>query len=577
MSGIVNDAVLRALAALMPLGAVVEERRMLRRIRERADSQRALRDALGITPTTPISAYDDATRARVEHLVAQTPGARGATTSGTTGAPKVLAYTRERLKLYQRDSVSFGIRTFARLHLERPRLFILASLKVDDSFASLVLHERATHTPWLAGLIEPSRLLAEPRLQELVREHGANAVRLWLLLVTDPGILYATNPSTLATFFTDVTERWSAASALVRRHAAGDLAGDPALARVVRRAGSADAKERLARAARTEAAPPIHELLPGLRAFVTWDGGSTTAFLAELRRHLPAARFTHVPLYSMSTEAIETVPVFVDDPRTRPEQALAFLPLGARVLVELLPFADGDTALSERAPHELPDDPTALIRPAQAVPGARYTLIVSDPWGLVRYQTEDVFLCARLVHGLPDLRFLFRRGLAWSFTGEKLTGEQLAAAFSTLRARFPVLSEGVELTVVPAGPGERAPHESVPGYVLVLAPTRPSAAAAVQALPHEPIADALDAALRAHNHEFENKRASGRLGGFTVAHVPYEALAQALDRRSEGAHDEALRPWESQFKLNPLVKVRWGALRARLSQHGSSADASSRR
>lgn len=525
-----NDVVARLMVAAVPLAARLAERSMARRIARFDEEQALLRARYGIRDDTPVRGYDEETRARVRAFAAATAGARIATTSGTTGEPKEIAYTRERLDLYRRDSTSIALRAYARYGVRRPGMFILASLKTDDSFASFVLHGRGSTPPRLAGLVEPSRWMSDPALARLTSEHGATAARLWLMLVSSPGMLYATNPSTLVAFFTELVERWRASTEPVRRFVAGDLSSDPALARVVRAVGALGWRERLERVAAATAPLPVEHMLPALRGWCGWDGGYVKAFLPEAYRHLPPERFIHLPMYSMSTETIETLTWFDDDGEPR------YLPLGPGVLYELLP--DG-----------APDESAHLLPPTSVRPGDVVSMVVSDPWGLRRYQTEDLFECRGRVRGLPDLRFLRRRGLAWSFTGEKLTGEQLAASYEELRARFPALSCGVELVCFPSHPdGERSP-----GYKLILAPT--TGRHVDVDLPS--VAAALDASLGRLNRELADKLESGRLAATRALVVPHEMLAIALDRRTHDDEDVAQRAWESQFKLAPLVKKRW--------------------
>lgn len=532
-----NELASRLLVAGIPLASALATRAMAKRIERFPAEQAALRERYGVTPDTPLRGYDDETRAAVLAFARAQADARIATTSGSTGAPKQIAYTRARLKQYQRDSYSVGMRAYARHRVRRPGIFIFASLKADDSFASLVLENRRVWPPWLLGLIEPSRYLSHPALLRYADEHGANAARLWLMTVADPGLLYATNPSTLAVFFSDVTARWRESTALVRRFVGGELDDDEDLQRIARRVGTAGFRARLDEVARADAPLPVWSYLPGLCAWCSWDGGYVTSFLAQVRRHLPGERYAHVPMYSMSTETIETLTWFDDDGEAR------FLPLGPGVLYELLPEGAAD-------------DPAQLVPATSAEPGRVYSMVVSDPWGLRRYQTDDLFRCEALVRGLPDLRFLRRRGLAYSFTGEKLTGEQLSLAFDELRRAFPALQEGVELACFPSHPEEGA----LPGYRLALAVTR----AGELDLDLDAVAAALDQALMRLNTELKDKRDSGRLRPTVAVVVPYEALAAALDTRTVSDDDVNKRAWESQFKLTPLVKTPWEQVAARL-------------
>jgi hypothetical protein len=541
------------LRALVPVGAALARADMARRRRRFVVEQQALRARYGVGDDTPIVGYDDDTRSRILALAAADARVRLATTSGSTGAPKQLAYPPARVASYARDSAAIAVQAFAWLRLPHPSLFVLASEQEDDSFASLVLHRRRRRPPFFAGVVEPSRHLRDPVFADVIARHGLNAARLLLLTLTDPGLLYATNPSTLAGFFADLEAHWPARVAAIddwraRQH-------EPAVRAFQRRAGVGDVAGRLQAVLSTTTMPPPTTWLPSLRGWVGWDGGYVTAFLPTVHGYLPPDRVRQVPMYSMSTEVIETLTVFVgsggivDDD----DEPLAWLPLGPGVLVELLPEEDGVVDAGS-------DDPRRLIRPGQAEPGRVYSLVVSDPWGLRRYQTDDLFVCRRLVDGLPDLRFLRRRGLAWSFTGEKLTGEQVQAALDVVRARFPTLPADVERCCFPTQPTTTA----LPGYVLVLAPTTSTSLAAMDAFDVAAVAAVFDEALAAQNAEWRAKRQSGRLAPTRAVVVPHEALAMAYDRRTDGEASVAARAWESQFKLTPLVKRRWEDVAARL-------------
>lgn len=167
----------------------------------------------------------------------------------------------------------------------------------------------------------------------------------------------------------------------------------------------------------------------------------------------------------------------------------------------------------------------------------------------MRYQTEDIFRCVGRLGPCPDLRFLRRRGLTWSFTGEKLTGEQIDSALGALRAEEPQLRE-LQLTCLPT----RASAASQPGYVIVAA--HPAASGAVWLDDEElraALAERFDRQLAEANAEYRDKRESARLAAPRFALVAYEELAAALDRRTLSDEDRAVRNWESQFKLTPLT------------------------
>ena len=53
---------------------------------------------------------------------------------------------------------------------------------------------------------------------------------------------------------------------------------------------------------------PLPACIPALHAYCSWDGGYVGTFLQSVQRHLPPDRFTHIPMYSMSTETVQTLP-----------------------------------------------------------------------------------------------------------------------------------------------------------------------------------------------------------------------------------------------------------------------------
>jgi hypothetical protein len=527
-----NDLVRAFALRAIPLLAAWFHHRFERRIDRHAADQAALRERYGIATGTPIRPYDELTRAAILALASSRPEVRLAYTSGSTSEPKALAYPPERLASFRQDSRSVGVRAWARYGLRQPSIFVLSSLALDASFASLVVHQ-AREPSLITGLIEPARYLFQPAAAERIERYGATAVRLWLMLLSDPGLIYSTNPSTLAVFLSEVHDDWPRATAMVRDWVAGDpRAVDAGTRRIASRVAAGGSERRLRLVAAASTPPPISTWLPGLGAYCCWDGGYVTAFLRQIHRWLPPERYVHIPMYAMSTETIETLTWLGDDGPPR------FLPLGPGVLYELLPEA-------------APDAPEHLLRTDQAEVGQTYALVVSDPWGLRRYQTEDLFLCAGHVRGVPDLRFQRRRGLTWSFTGEKLTGEQLSEAYARLEAEVPALvTVAAQLTLLPSWPDA----EALPRYHLVVAHPGQRPAAPLDA---DLLSCRLDELLAGINEEYRAKRTSQRLAP-PVAHVlPYDTVAEHLDAARTGGSTGNARGWDSQFKLMPLTRRLW--------------------
>lgn len=515
MRGLMNDALrwwIRQLVVLLGHGLELWHRR---RIAGFEATQARLRQGYGLGAETPIRGFDEVQR---DAVLAQAQAAGGevlwAATSGSTREPKRLAYTRARVRRVKWAYAESFARLYARLGIRRSSLYVFSALKRDDSLTALMLDEPRM-PPYLSTLQAPYRVHAHPEVQALVERYGAVAVRMFVLVVSNPGLLYATNPSTLSTFFDRVEEDFASASALIR-----DLVSRPSdLPKVVptlrRRLDSAGAEARLRKVAAAEMSLPVADWLPGLEAYVTWDGGSLAPFLRRLEQHLPPERYRRVPMYSMSTETVETVSHYAAD-------GVAFLPLASGVYYELLP-------------EGAPDEPAQLVRGHEAEVGQRYLLVVSDRYGLRRYQTEDIFRVERSVEGLPDLRFERRRGLSFSFTGEKLTGEQASLAFERVRAELGLGSEAF-LSLLPQAPAGAA----VPYYELAVV-------AAGREFELEALAQRVDAALAEINSEYAAKRETGRLGPVVARVYSVEAFAELVGgERHRGS-------WEAQLKFLPLV------------------------
>lgn len=55
-----------------------------------------------------------------------------------------------------------------------------------------------------------------------------------------------------------------------------------------------------------------------------------------------------------------------------------------------------------------------LLKPWELQSGKRYGMVVSNRYGLARYDTEDLFLCSGTVHDTPIITFVGRAGLQHS-------------------------------------------------------------------------------------------------------------------------------------------------------------------
>ncbi len=537
LAGAANDAVRRVLRGGLRTAGRLFEVDMELRIRRFAATQARLTRRYRLDAATPIRPYDDDTRRAVEAYAATRHGARFAFTSGSTKQPKKIAFTKRRLLTIKAGSLSVATRLLARNPDWHLGLFILAALREDDTLSSLII-DWDQDVPWLSGLLMPAKYLAHPSVARLIPVYGATAARLFLLVLSNPALIYSTNPSTLALFLTDIHHGWAAATRLVREFVNQPASFDDGLQRVARQLASAGWRERLAMVAAADVPIPVERYVPGLAAYVCWDGGYVRPFLDQIAAFLPRERFRLVPMYSMSTETVETLNHFDGD-------QVRFLPVAPGVVYEFIPEGADDR-------------PEHLIAAAALVPGRTYAMVVSDPYGLRRYQTDDLFRCEAKVGDAPDLRFLRRRGLTYSFTGEKLTDQHVGLAFDRLREDFPLLRQrGIQLTLIPSRPADA----TVPQYRLVLAvPGEAPDGVASQTLGE--LAAAFDRHLGDANQEFASKLRSGRLGPSAVTVLPYDVLAARLDGKVQDQADVVFRRWDSQFKLLPLYTRLWEDLAA---------------
>lgn len=518
MRGLIHDAVRWWIGRLIVLLGRALEWRHRRRITTFDRVQAELRRRYAIEADTPIRGFDSVQRQAVEAR-ARAGGGKVvfAATSGTTAEAKQVAYAPSRVRAVKWVYMDTFARAYAALAIQRPSLYVFSALKRDDSLTALLLDEPRL-PPYLSTLQAPYRVHAHPEMQALVERYGTTAVRLFVLAISNPGVLYATNPSTLSTFFDRVETDFGSARALIRDFVAAPARFHPIVRAIRRRLDARGAEARLQAIAESSAPLPIAQWLPALEAYVTWDGGDLAPFLRRLETHLDPARYRRVPMYSMSTETVETVSHYHPG-------GVAFLPLAPGVYYELL--AEG-----------APDEPARLCAPRSAEVGSRYLLVVSDRYGLVRYQTEDLFEVAGLVGGLPDLRFVRRRGLAFSFTGEKLTAEQAALAFARVRAELG-LDPNLFLSLIPSAPEDaRVPH-----YELAAVGGDPSVAL-------DTLAVSCDRALSAINGEYASKRETARLGPMVARALSVEAFADLVGgERHRGS-------WEAQLKFLPLYPRR---------------------
>ena len=505
MRGHINDSLRRIIGSTITIFGMVSTALMRFRVLVYNRNQERLKRRYGINRDAPVLPYGPGIIESI-HKAAMKAGrsARFAQTSGSTGKPKELLYTERRLFAQKFTFSDMFARACHAFGIKRTSLYVFNSFQSDASLTSLLLDEHAAPN-YISTLQAPYRAQHNPTIHALVSKYGGAAVRLWILTISNPGVLYATNPSTISTFLDELINDWPQASRLIKDWFEAPASFTPEVHTIARRLESRGCNQRVKRIAMSNTPVPLSVCAPAIEAYICWTGGYVKPFLDRLAKHLPFPQYKLIPMYSMSTETIETLPHF------RGED-VAFLPLAGGVVYEFIE----ETAL---------DREYNLLNPGDLEPGKLYAMVVSDAYGLRRYQTDDLFLCKRRLNGLPDLAFVRRRSLEYSFTGEKLTAEQLTTVFEQLRADYPSVLANQFLTCVPT-------FAAVPHYQLVVLGDQHFTQSSQNF-----IATRCDELLGEINCEYRSKRSSGRLGPIKCTNGEIRDFAR-----------------ESQFKFLPLIR-----------------------
>jgi GH3 auxin-responsive promoter len=505
MRGHINDSLRGAISLAIMIAGLISNAMVRLRMVLYARNQRRLKRKYRINSDTPVLPYGPQIVQSIR--TAAGPGARFAKTSGSTGKAKEILYTKRRLFALKLTFSEMFARACYAFSIKRTSLYVLSSFQIDATLTSLLLDENSLPS-YLSTLQAPYRVQQHPAIQSLIAKYGSAAVRLWILTISNPGVLYSTNPSTISTFLDEVASDWRRSSKLLRDWHDNPRSFASDIHRIARRLESRGATERVKRGATSDAPLPLSVCAPGVNAYICWTGGYVKPFLDRLAAHLPSTRYKLIPMYSMSTETIETLPYFRD-------ADIAFLPIGDGVVYEFI-------------------EETDLLEPQQLEPEKLYSMVVSDRYGLRRYQTDDLFLCKRIVNRLPDLAFARRRALEYSFTGEKVTAEQLSAVFDELRLLYPSSLADKFLTCVPSQSAHALPHYKV----LLIGNARNSGS-------HDLLAAHCDELLSAINCEYKSKRVSDRLGPIECIEIGIIDFANHYSKNGN---------WDSQFKFLPLYR-----------------------
>lgn len=438
---------------------------------------------------------------------------RFAWTSGTTNEPKQIFYPSRRLRELADHCVDQVLLAAVAYGVTTPRFCFLSSFADDCSLSSLLARELSSSS--LATEILDDYLALRSAAVKLLPRYSPLSIWWALLWSLQPTVVATVNPSSLCALLRNGRGAWP-----LLRDQVPQILEDTDWLTALDAVGLAGTRfEVLDWLTATTAPPTSRELLPHVELIYCWQGGYVRPFVDQLRDQLGSGPTSLAPMFSLSTEVV-ACSVFPHLTRT------AGLPIYPECCYEFLP-RDAEPAAEN------------VLRPWDLVSGNEYRMIVSDDYGLVRYDTMDVFRCVGHTGDAPLIEFVRRHGLNYSFTGEKLNDVQLQDACKEVATANRL--KGAAITCFP-----RRGFGPVPGYLFVLLePDCP--------VDREQMARQLDDVLCRINCEYAAKRTTDRLAAPELITMPVEALVAMLTRalpRTAGANS-------AQFKLLPMYALLW--------------------
>ena len=427
-----------------------------------------------------------------------------AMTSGTTARPKTIPVTRESLRHYRDGWTIWGIRAFDD-HPEILRNGLLPILQIASDW-------RESFTPAgtpcgaITGLTAHMQsplvrfTYCMPPIAARIKDIEAKYyVALRVSAHRNLGTIIAANPSTVLAI-ARLGDREK--ETLIRDLADGTIAAKWAIPEDVRRALRPRTRRRRRRAARRMEAI-VHrtgrllpkDYWPNLQFLANWTGGTMGAYLRNYPEYFGDRPVRDPGL--IASEGRMTIPLEDNSPA-------GVLDIRHHYF-EFLPEDQADR-----------DEPET-VEAAELVEGRRYFILPTTAGGLYRYQIFDLVRCAGFVGEAPLLEFLNKGAHFSSLTGEKLSEFQVVAAI-TAAAR----QSGLRLRSFLLLPAWGDP----PSYrLLVEQGDLPDPAAG------DRLAAAVDEGLARINLEYENKRATLRLGPIRTRRIPNGSWAEFQRRR----------------------------------------------
>ncbi len=454
-----------------------------------------VRDVRDFQYALPIAGYDRALpyvertmRGEATALLgSRNPAVMFALSSGTTAATKYVPITRRFVEDYRRGWQIWGIRSFD-AHPQMHRLNIFQAASDHEKFRTPSGLPCGNISGLVQALQSPAVKLmyTVPDAVTKISDPEAKYYAALRAGVADPyvGLVMTANPSTLLQI-ARLGDRH--AESLIRDLHDGTLSSrfdipEPLRARLMpmsRKRHVARARE-LERLVQQHGALRPRDLWPHLQIVAVWTAGSVGAYLPQLREWYGEAA--------------------IRDHGLSASEGRMTIPLDGRGAAGAL---DIQTHFFEFVPVEEIDrpDPTVLLAD-ELEAGQDYYILLTTVSGLYRYDIRDVVRCTGFLGTTPELEFRHKGAHISSITGEKLTESQVAEA----------LRDASELSGVMLPPVTLCPEwNDPPRYQLLIEQGSIRCEDQIRYFAH-----LVDARLRATNIEYDEKRATQRLGSIAI-------------------------------------------------------------
>lgn len=415
-----------------------------------------------------------------------------ATSSGTTARQKYIPVTNAFITDYRRGWNTFGLKMY-RDHFDAFLRGILQSTGRHDETLSpsgvpcgaitglLAMTQKGIVKRFYVGGIDVARLPnASARYYTLIR----------LGVMRDVAYAITANPATLIQM-ARIADEYS--ETLIRDVRDGTLSEE-----IV-----GDYPERRAIEARFSPDPSRARSLEQLRSkngavrprdiwrlsFVAcWTGGSMGHYLPRVRDWWGPIPIRDIGL--LASEGRVSIPLDDDSP-------VGVVDLSAGVF-EFIPVEDFDAANPR------------VYWADELETGREYAVVMTNTTGLLRYRLDDIVRVHGYLNRSPLIEFLYRGGRVASVAGEKLTENQLVAAFR----------EAVESLRLHSFDFVAVPVWDDPPYYRITCSDDPGPR----------FVEALDQSLCNQNHEYASRRKSGRLSQLQLFIASRKAFAEMDER-----------------------------------------------